>query len=128
MAKLIIKRTSEWYNKMRDFKIYVDQSKIGRVENGETVEFELEAGIHKLNTKIDWCSSKTIEFEIKENETKKVELSSFKYSKLIAPILLVILIFYVVAKIEFSTDLNFLSIIGNYYLLLSFIFFDFREK
>ena len=113
---------------MRDFKIYVDKTKIGRIENGKTVEFELEAGIHKLNSKIDWCSSKTLEFEIKENETKIFELSSFKYSKLIAPILLVISLFYIVGKIEFSTDLNFLSILGIITFCYPFYFLTFGKN
>lgn len=111
MAKLIIHRTCEWYNKLRDYKVYVDDTKIGMVGDGETRAFKLEAGTHKLTSKIDWCRSKTIEFEIKENETKTIELSSFKFSVFIVPMLLLILLINVVAMMQFNTDLSFLVIV-----------------
>lgn len=111
MAKLLIHRTSEWYNKLRCFKIFVDDTNIGKVGDGETTAFKLAVGTHKLTSKIDWCRSKTIEFEIKENETKTIELSSFKYSVLIIPILLVILLFNVIAIIGFNIDLSFLPFV-----------------
>jgi len=59
------------------------------------------------NGKIDWCGSRTLEFEIKENETKTIELSGFKYGTLILPLLLFVLLIYVVAKTQLNTDLGF---------------------
>jgi len=112
MTKLIINRTSEWNNKMRNFGIFLDDKKIGTVANGKMAEYEIEPGMHKLKSKIDWCSSRTIEFEIKENEAKTIELSGFKYGTLILPLLLVVLLIYVVAKTQLNTDLDFLWIFG----------------
>ena len=112
MAKLIIKRSSEWNNMMRNFGIYVDGEKIGTVENGETTEYDLVPGKHKLISKIDWCSSRVIEFEIKEKETKTMILSGFKYGGLILPILSIILLIYVIAKTEFNIELEYIWIFG----------------
>ena len=94
MAKLIIKRTSEWNNRMRGIGIYLDGEKIGAIGNGEIKEFEIEPGEHTLKSKIDWCGSETLKMNLTDNETKKVELSGFKLGKFMMPIALIISIIY----------------------------------
>ena len=94
MAKLIIKRTSEWNNRMRDIGIYLDGEKIGTIGNGEIKEFEIEPGEHTLKSKIDWCGSETLKMNLTDNEIKKVELSGFKLGKFMMPIALIISIIY----------------------------------
>ena len=94
MPKLIIKRSSEWNNRMRDIGIYLDDKKIGEIGNGEFKEFDIPEGIHKLKAKIDWCKSEILEFETSENEIKKIELSGFKMPKYLMPISLIIMIAY----------------------------------
>ena len=94
MAKLIIKRTSEWNNRMRNIGIYLDGEKIGVIENGQVIEFEVEPGQHKLKTKIDWCGSETLKFE----------LSGFKLGKWLMPIALVISINYFVLGEQLNID------------------------
>lgn len=103
MAKLIIKRTSEWNNRMRDIGIYLDGEKIGVIGNGEIKEFEIEPGEHTLKSKIDWCGSETLKMNLTDNETKKIELSGFKLGKFMMPIALVISIIY----FAFGQQLNF---------------------
>lgn len=94
MARLIIKRTSEWNNRMRDIGIYLDGEKIGTIGNGEIKEFETKPGEHTLKSKIDWCGSETLKMSLTDNETKKVELSGFKLGKFMMPIALIISIIY----------------------------------
>ncbi|MCF4101873.1 DUF2846 domain-containing protein [Gillisia sp. M10.2A] len=48
MSKLVIKKRSEWMNKMCKIELHLDGSKIGSIENGETREFEIEPGNHKI--------------------------------------------------------------------------------
>jgi hypothetical protein len=103
MAKLIIKRTSEWNNRMRDIEIYLDGEKISVIGNGQIKEFEVEPGEHTLRSKIDWCGSETLKMNISDNESKRIELSGFKLGKYIVPILLIISIAY----IGFGEKLNF---------------------
>jgi len=90
MAKLIIKRTSEWNNRMRDIEIYLEEEKIGVIANGEVKAFEIESGEHNLKSKIDWCGSEILTFNLNPNETKTIELSGFKLGKFMLPIGLII--------------------------------------
>jgi hypothetical protein len=94
MAKLIIKRTSDWTNIMRDLGIYLDGKKIGVIGNGELKEFDIEQGEHTLKSKIDWCGSETLNITVTDNENKKIELSGFKLGKFILPIILIISVIY----------------------------------
>ena len=52
-----MKRKSQWANKMRDIGLYLNGEKIGALDDGETKEFEIEPGLHRLSAKIDWCGS-----------------------------------------------------------------------
>ena len=94
MTKLIIKRTSEWNNRMRNIGIYLDGEKIGVIGNGEVKEFEVESGEHTLKAKIDWCGSEILKINLSDNETKKIKLSGFKFGKFMMPMAIVISIIY----------------------------------
>ncbi|MGM1054682.1 MAG: hypothetical protein ACQEWG_02215 [Bacteroidota bacterium] len=108
MAKLIITRTSELNNRAREFGIYLNNIKIGTISNGDTKEFEIEPGIHKINAKIDWCKSQTTEFNIIENESKVIKIAGFKYGHWILKISLGVLGTYFLLKYLFEIELNFL--------------------
>ena len=101
MAKLIISRTSELNNRAREFGIYLNNKKIGTIANGETKEFEIEPGIHKINAKIDWCKSQTTEFNIIENESKVIKIGGFKYGALVLKTSLSVLLTYFLLKYLF---------------------------
>ena len=94
MAKLIIKRVSEWNNRFRSIGVYLNGEKLGVIKNGEIAEYELEPGRHELRTKIDWCGSRTLILELKDGQSIGVELSSFRFGRWIMPIGLVVSIIY----------------------------------
>ena len=94
MPKLIIKRTSEWNNRMRGIVIFLDGKKIGVIRNGELKEFEIEPGEHNIKAKIDWCGSEKLLINLADNEVKKIELSGFKLGKYMMPVALIICIIY----------------------------------
>ena len=108
MSKLIITRTSEWNNRAREFGIYIDNEKIGTISNGETQEFDIEPGKHKINGKIDWCKSPIMEFEIVSNESKEIEIGGFKNSKIIMPIGLAIMPLFFLIKFLLKIESNLL--------------------
>ena len=109
MTKLIITRTSEWNNKAREFGIYLNDKKIGVIDDGEKKEFEIEPGIYKINGKIDWCKSQKIEFNITENESKEIEISGFKYGNIIMPIGLgIMLLFFLIKESQLTFFLLYL--------------------
>lgn len=75
MPKLILNRSSEFSNRIRSYQIYLDNQKIGEINDGDAMEFEIAPGKHQLKAKIDWCSSKTIEFAAAEGQTLRFRIS-----------------------------------------------------
>ena len=70
MAKIKIQRTSKFTNKMRDYQIFIDGQKVGKISDGETKEFEVTTGKHSVTAKVDWCSSPDVLINIGDGETK----------------------------------------------------------
>jgi hypothetical protein len=128
MNKLIIKRNSEWNNRLRNFGVYINGEKVGVIGNGETKEFDVEVGNHEILTKIDWCRSRIIEIEIKENENKTIELSGFKYGNIILPITLGILALYFIGEKLFEINLNVLLGIAFIGIFYPFFFITFGKN
>tara|TARA_B100001063_G_C16474445_1_gene409427 strand:+ start:78 stop:488 length:411 start_codon:yes stop_codon:yes gene_type:complete len=104
MSKLIIDRKSEFANRGRKIGLYLNNEKIGTIENGETKEFEIEPGNYNLQAKIDWCGSQKQEILLNENELKNVELTGFPKSKWILPIL--ILIQFILIGLAYLIEIN----------------------
>lgn len=86
MATIRIKRTSEYNNRIRDYKIFVDGQQVGTIANGETKDFPATVGQHIVTAKIDWCSSPNISIELKENQTSNLKVGGFKYGQILMPI------------------------------------------
>ena len=80
MATIKIKRTSEWINAARNVKIFIDENFVGKIADGETVEFPITAGQHTVAAKIDWCSSPNVIIDIETDEVKHLAISGFKYN------------------------------------------------
>jgi hypothetical protein len=79
-ATIIIRRSSEWMNRARSFKVLIDGNETGRIANGGTEEYRVEPGKHKVYCKIDWCSSREYEMELKEGESVRLFVrSGMKY-------------------------------------------------
>ena len=71
MATIKIQRPNKFIGRIRKFKVYVDDNKIGAVSNGETQEFQIPAGQHKIYCKQDFFNTPFIyDFSIEENQTK----------------------------------------------------------
>ena len=51
MTKIRIERNSEWNNKAREIRIYIDGKKVGTIDNGKTQEYEIESGKHEIYAK-----------------------------------------------------------------------------
>jgi hypothetical protein len=110
MAKIRIKRTNEWINKARQIGIYLDNQKIGAVSSGETKEFDVPSGQHKVRAKIDWCGSKDLTCQINEKEVKTITISGFKYADYSIIGFFVPFAIYSLLKVFFNTDSSLLAI------------------
>lgn len=91
MASIIINRTSEYLNRLRNCDVYIDGKKVDTISNGETKEFNISAGQHSILIKIDWCSSQILLVDINDNETKSFKVGGFKNGNWLIPAALVIL-------------------------------------
>jgi hypothetical protein len=57
-------RDSGYADKVRDYRVMLDGSEIGRIADGESKTFVVPAGKHELRLKIDWCGSNTVDFDL----------------------------------------------------------------
>jgi hypothetical protein len=88
MTKIRIERNSEWNNKAREIGIYIDNEKVGTIDDGEIKEYEVVSGKHQIYAKIDWCRSQKLELNTNGNGTITLKLTGFKYGSWILPIML----------------------------------------
>ena len=86
MAKIIIKRTSEYNNRLRDYQLFLDGNKVGTIANGQTASFETNPGQHTVVAKIDWCSSPELTLTLKETDQKQLTVGGFKQGSWIMPV------------------------------------------
>jgi hypothetical protein len=85
MPKLVIKRSSEYNNSLRNYGIYIDGEKADTIANGETKELTITTGRHTLYFKIDWCSSPEVSFDITDSDIKSVLVGGFKNGSWMVP-------------------------------------------
>lgn len=75
---------------MRKIEIYLDGQKKGSIGNGESKEFDIEPGEHRVEAKIDWCSSLPVSVVLDESEEQELLLTGFKFGKWLAPATLIL--------------------------------------
>jgi len=74
MAELIVRRRAAWYqDRMRDYIVLVDGSERGRVGNDAEVPVHVERGRHKVQLKIDWCSSPAVEVDVADGAAQVLD-------------------------------------------------------
>ncbi|MCL3782069.1 hypothetical protein EMN47_16905 [Prolixibacteraceae bacterium JC049] len=98
MAKLIIKRKSEWSNRLKAYKLFIDGKQVESIKNGEIKEFQLEDGTHQVEAKVNWCSTGVFEFEVIDGKTKMYEVSLFKYGNIIGPLMGLLAVILIIGR------------------------------
>ncbi|MBU3107729.1 hypothetical protein [Clostridium gasigenes] len=76
MSKIIIYRTSQYTNNMRNYEIYVDGQKINTISDSEKKTIEVSKGNHEIYMKIDWCKSKKLNINFTEEQEVKLKCGS----------------------------------------------------
>jgi len=69
-TKIIINRKSEWLNRLRSFKIFIDDAEVGAVKNGSSEEFVVVPGVHSVYLKFSFYKSEPLTITVNDNETK----------------------------------------------------------
>jgi len=123
MPKLKVTLTQEWNKRTKKIDVICDGLALGSVFNGDTSEFEIAPGQHKLKVKSGWYGSKELVFNIYDNEVKSVSARIFKYGDLIISSLFVVIALHFIAStffdIKFLVWLNIPAfLIMGYYLTL----------
>jgi hypothetical protein len=104
MGKLVIERRSEFLNRGRSIGLYLNEEKIGTIENGEIKEFKLEPGNYNLRAEIDWCGSPNRVISINQKQLKKFELTGFSKNKWVLPILITLQI--ILIGLDYLININ----------------------
>lgn len=63
-----INRVSGYDDRLRKYKVFVDDIYLGDIRDGETKEFDVSPGQHTIYLKIDWCRSNKIKFDLNKEE------------------------------------------------------------
>ena len=111
MSLLRIHRPNNSLGGARKFKVFMDDKKIGTVSNGETQDFEIPAGEHKIFCMQDFFNTPFIyDVSIKENEIKTLTAayrneSMFSVVFIFGIILSGILSYFISNLLEYNTDL-----------------------
>jgi hypothetical protein len=58
---ITIKRNSQYANRFRAYKVFIDDVEVGKIENGQEIKLKQPRGKHQLRLKVDWCSSNFVE-------------------------------------------------------------------
>ncbi len=122
MPKLIISRSSEWVNRLRNIQLIMDGKKLGVIRNGQSQEFDIPAGEHQFHSTIDWCGSPTISFHANDGDTMEVSISSFKHAKWMLPIALLNILIYFIMDIQSTLVLS-LQFMINLPIFLALIYY-----
>lgn len=61
-------RIHQYRDKLRSYKIIIDDEYISDIQSGETLDLEIPEGKHTIYLKIDWCRSNKINFYKSNNE------------------------------------------------------------
>ena len=55
-------------DRLRAYRVILDKKKVATIHEAESEELELTPGVHKLQFRIDFCRSRTLEFDVKPGE------------------------------------------------------------
>lgn len=76
MATLVVNRKFGLYAILRNFTIFLDDIKIGKIKKNETKEFKIAEGFHFMQLKFDGCSSNILKFTVKKGEKVYTECTT----------------------------------------------------
>ncbi|MEO5944766.1 MAG: hypothetical protein ABIP30_00140 [Ferruginibacter sp.] len=79
-SKIILRRKSQWMNRMRGYKVFINNVQLGIIKNDSTEEYITEPGLKLVKCKVDWCGSPPKELMLKPGEVAYLEVkSNLKY-------------------------------------------------
>jgi len=98
MATIKIKRTNDYVNALRDYRLFIDGQKIGTIGNNQIKEFDIPIGQHSLSAKIDWCSSPDFSFETNGSDSKIILLGAIRSWRWLMPLISISIVLALLLK------------------------------
>jgi len=71
MPQIKIHRKLDWTTLLKPMELYIDDQKIGRIDNGGTRELEVSPGLHRIRAKMTWVGSRELQFTMFNKESKE---------------------------------------------------------
>ncbi|MBV2360076.1 hypothetical protein KUH32_09845 [Thalassococcus sp. CAU 1522] len=73
-AVVIFSRAGGFADRIRAYRVLVDGSEAGHVSAGDTLCVPVSPGLHRIEARIDWCRSRTIEIDLAPGETRHIDI------------------------------------------------------
>jgi hypothetical protein len=73
---LVLKRDSGYADRIRQYRVLLDDQEIGQIGDGEEKRFDVPSGQHALAVKIDWCCTPSCSFSARDGDTVIFECGS----------------------------------------------------
>lgn len=121
MATIILNRTSEYVNRLRNYGVYIDGKKVGTIANGETKKFNVSPGQHSIVNKIDWCSSPTVTINISDDEVKSFKVGGFKNANWLMPTAFIVIVLSYIVNSKYGFKYLFYLVIPAFLLLVYYL-------
>ncbi|RYM30802.1 hypothetical protein ERX46_17120 [Brumimicrobium glaciale] len=75
-GKIEVIRINQMVNFGRGIKLFINNEKVAKIQDGESQTFELNLGENEIYAQIDWFKTNPLKIIIKENELFRLELGS----------------------------------------------------
>lgn len=68
MSTILLRRARTFTDRARNYQVYVDGRHVGEVAHGRESRFTVAPGAHRIQLKLDWCSSGQVPVRIAAGE------------------------------------------------------------
>ena len=128
MPKITIHRTRDWTLKIgysSISEVLLDGQRVGYESGGETSEFDVAQGQHKLKIKMGWYGSRDYNFNLFDKETKSFTVTSMRRYITVAAILFIIVVEYLhlILKIQMKQNIIHIIIASIILIFICFLIF-----
>jgi hypothetical protein len=64
----IERRAGGWVDRIRDYRVLLDDKVVGRIKRGESITLQTDPGHHELHLAIDYARSPSVELELSSDQ------------------------------------------------------------
>jgi len=75
-TKIILNRSSEWRNRMRNYRVFINGKEADTIRNGATAEYLVEPGNNDIECKVNWYGSRSFTANLKQGENVYLRVRS----------------------------------------------------